>query len=101
MARDRRPGSASSVASSERILALGNHVYRPPVKPSAPVDLADAEEHEHRLADAIATVKDQLTELIKTCPMGMLPDPDPSRARHLRTGRPARAVTCINTFAPA
>ena len=72
MALVRRQGSESSKASSERILALGNPVRELEVQ-LAPVGLDDAEEHEQKLSNALTTVKEQLAELIKSCPLGNFP----------------------------
>jgi hypothetical protein len=66
----RRQSSQTSSAASERILALGPHKRPTEIVPLAPVDLDDAEDHEHKITAALGAIKDQLAELMKTCPLG-------------------------------
>jgi len=69
-----RQSSQSSCAASERILALGPHTRPTEVVPLAPVDLDDAEDHEQKITAALGAIKDQLAELMKTCPLGKTSD---------------------------
>ena len=66
----RRQPSQSSCAASERILALGHRTVPSSVAPLAPVDLNDADDHEQKITEALGAIKEQLAELMKTCPLG-------------------------------